>query len=158
MRLIIIPSDGAVYKDGKSYSDISWDGTPDTVHALQWFGQDGWVEFNDGTPNEQIGELPAWVTNALAAWDVADNPPPPPDPGTIIPEVVSMRQARLALLQVELLDEVEAAIANGTRADQITWEYATEVNRGDSLVSNMAAALGLSSSQLDSLFLLASTL
>lgn len=158
MRLTIIPSDRAVYKDGKTYSGMSWDGTPDTVHALQWFGQNGWVEFNDGTPNEQIGELPAWVTNALAAWDVADNPPPPPDPGIIIPEVVSMRQARLALLQVGIITDVEAAIAQGSQADQITWEYATEVSRGDSLVSNMAAGLGLSSSQLDSLFLLASTL
>jgi hypothetical protein len=75
-----------------------------------------------------------------------------------IPSVVSMRQARLALLQFGVLDLVESAVENGSRADQITWEYATEVNRGDSLVSNMAAALGLSSSQLDSLFLLASTL
>lgn len=158
MRLTIIPSDSAVYIDGKCYSGLAWEGTPSNIHALQWFGQNGWLEFTDETPNENIDELPSWAANAQAAWDVANNPVPPPDPGTIIPEVVSMRQARLALLQVGILADVDAAIAQGTQADQITWEYATEVNRGDALVANMATALGLSSSQLDSLFLLASTL
>ena len=82
----------------------------------------------------------------------------PIPPAPVIPSTVSMRQARLALLQVDLLDEVETAIANGTRADQITWEYATEVNRSDTLVVNLSAALGLTEQQLDDLFLLASTL
>ena len=76
----------------------------------------------------------------------------------IISTTVSMRQARLSLFQVDLLDEVETAIANGTRADQITWEYATEVNRSDPLVENLSTALGLTEQQLDDLFMLASTL
>lgn len=75
-----------------------------------------------------------------------------------IPTTVSMRQARLALLQVDLLNSVESAIAQGDHADQITWEYATEVNRADALVANLSGALGLTEQQLDDLFLLASTL
>lgn len=76
----------------------------------------------------------------------------------IIPTTVSMRQARLALLQSNLLDTVNAAINQGGEADKITWEYATEVSRSDALVSNMAIALNLSETDLDNLFILASSL
>lgn len=81
-----------------------------------------------------------------------------PTPVIVIPSTVSMRQARLALLQSNLLDEVNTAIATGTEADKITWEYATEVNRSDALVANMATALNLTSTDLDDLFTLANTL
>ena len=74
------------------------------------------------------------------------------------PSVVSMRQARLALLQAELLNPVNASILAGSEADKITWEYATVVNRSDSLVQNLAIGLGLSETDLDNLFLLASSL
>ena len=76
----------------------------------------------------------------------------------IIPTTVSMRQARLALLQSGLLDTVNLTIIAGGDADKITWEYATEVNRSDSLVQNLAIGLGLSETDLDNLFLLASSL
>jgi hypothetical protein len=76
----------------------------------------------------------------------------------IIPNVVSMRQARLALLQSGLLSTVSAAIAAGGEADQIEWEYATEVNRNQPLVQNMKAGLGLSDADLDNLFILAASL
>lgn len=82
----------------------------------------------------------------------------PATPAPVIPTTVSMRQARLALLQSNLLDEVNTAIASGTEADKITWEYATEVNRTDALVSNMAIALNLTETDLDDLFTLAATL
>ena len=82
----------------------------------------------------------------------------PVAPAPVIPTTVSMRQARLALLQVDILDEVNTAIAAGTEADKITWEYATEVNRSDALVTNMAAALNLTEQDLDDLFTLANTL
>lgn len=81
-----------------------------------------------------------------------------PQPAPVIPSIVSMRQARLALLQSGLLSTVNAAIAAGGPADQITWEYATEVRREDALVSNMAAALNLTPQDLDNLFALAATL
>jgi hypothetical protein len=73
-------------------------------------------------------------------------------------KVVSMRQARLALLQAGLLTSVEEAVAAGDEAGKITWEYATEVKRDDPLVTNLSAALDLTEGQLDNLFSLASTL
>lgn len=75
-----------------------------------------------------------------------------------IATVVTMRQARLALLQFGVLATVNTNIALGSETDRIKWEYATEVRRTDPLVTNMATALGLNASQLDALFALASTL
>ena len=82
----------------------------------------------------------------------------PVSPPLSIPTIVSMRQARLALLQAGLLATVDAAIAAGTEADQITWEYATEVERNSPMVVNLSASLGLTEQQLNDLFTLAASL
>lgn len=97
MLLTIIPSDGAVYEDGLCYSPLTWSGTPTNVHALQWQNVAGWIEFNDGTPNEDITELPQWALNAEAAWQVAydeaHQPPGPPTAETNKAYAVSLLQA-----------------------------------------------------------------
>ena len=75
------------------------------------------------------------------------------------PKVVTMRQARLALLQSGLLTAVETAIVNGTdEAMKIEWEYATEVRRDWASLIALTTELGLTSLQLDDLFILADTL
>lgn len=84
-------------------------------------------------------------------------------PTPVIPASVTMRQARLALLGVGLLDGVEkamAAIPDATqrRAAQIEWEYSAEVHRDRPWVVSMSTALGLSSAQLDQLFVQAAQL
>ena len=79
MKLTIIPSDGAVYEDEVAYSDLVWEGTPPTARALQWQDVAGWIEYTD-QPNEDIVVLPEWADNAMAAWTVANTPPPPVPP------------------------------------------------------------------------------
>jgi hypothetical protein len=75
------------------------------------------------------------------------------------PKVVTMRQARLALLQSGLLATIETAIATGTdEAMKIEWDYATEVKRDWHSLVALTAALGITDLQLDDLFQLASTL
>lgn len=76
-----------------------------------------------------------------------------------VPERVTMRQARLALLGAGLLDAVEAAI-NGMPGDQgkaarIEWDYSSEMVRSRPFVQQLGAAIGLSSSQIDQLFIAA---
>ena len=75
---------------------------------------------------------------------------------------VSMRQARLALLQAGKLADVDTAIAAlpspSKEAAQIEWEYATEVKRTSSLVQSLTPALGLSDVEMDGMFKLAATL
>jgi hypothetical protein len=87
----------------------------------------------------------------------APAPVPPP-----VPQVVTMRQARLALLQAGKLDDVDAAIAAlpspEKEAAQISWEYSTEVRRDSDLVKQLAPGLGLDDAALDALFTQAATL
>lgn len=80
----------------------------------------------------------------------------------VVPKSVTMRQARLALLQAGLLGNVQTAIDSlaspQKEAAQIEWEYAQEVQRDKELVALLAPVLGLDDAQLDALFVLASTL
>lgn len=76
-----------------------------------------------------------------------------------VPKVVTIRQAKLALLQAGLLDDVEAAIAaSDNRAAQIEWEYATEFRRDWPALLALQPSLGLTDQQIDDLFRLAATL
>lgn len=72
--------------------------------------------------------------------------------------VVTMRQARLALLQAGKLADVDAVIAQAGDAARIEWEYAQELRRDHPLVTAMGAALGMSVEQIDALFVQAATL
>lgn len=83
--------------------------------------------------------------------------------GTIpqyVPLKVTMRQARLALLQVGLLDDTEALIASlegpEGHAARIEWDYSSEVFRNKPFVISLGAQLGLDDEQLDALFIAAS--
>ena len=68
-----------------------------------------------------------------------------------IVETLSPRQARLVLLQKELLDDLETLI-DGDKVLQIWWEYSLEIKRNDSRLLQVADAFGLTSEQLDEMF------
>ena len=77
-------------------------------------------------------------------------------PPVVVPSIVTMRQARLAMLDAGMLTSVSNALAAMTgptgEAARIEWEYAAELRRDHPLVASLSAALGLSSAQLDGLF------
>lgn len=82
MKITVIVSDGAVYKDGISYAslDLSSCNIPQNVRVLQFDSQKakGWLEFaenEDGTvrQNEVLDTLPTWAGAALSLWDAANN-------------------------------------------------------------------------------------
>lgn len=79
-----------------------------------------------------------------------------------VPKVVSMRQARLALLQYGILDQVQIVINNleepTKTAVQIEWDYSQTVERNKPFVELMLPLLGLDDAQSDQLFILAGTL
>ncbi len=72
MKLTIIGDDKAVYVDGVSYSNLALLTIPANVHALQWLGDNGWIEYKDAK-NELIVELPAWADDAMASWNIAES-------------------------------------------------------------------------------------
>lgn len=106
----------------------------------------------DGYAVIGIGDEPVEIG---AVWDgqTFTNPPAPLAP---VPEAVSPRQARLALLGIGMLSAVEQALASVPgpqgEAARIDWEYATEVRRDSPLIAALAPALGLTSEQVDDLF------
>lgn len=79
-------------------------------------------------------------------------------PQLTVPEAVSMRQARLALLQVGKYDMAIEAVNTLDTAAKIEWEFSTTVRRDSPLVSAMSDKLGLTSLDTDNLFNLAATL
>lgn len=127
--------------------------------------------------------FPADLTNAdLSEYDaavVATDPMPEYDPTTqtlelskptfingqwrrvwtielkpvVVPSSVTMRQARLQLLTMGLLDNVNVAVQSLSPVAQIEWEYATQVNRDSDFVAQMAALLEMSEADLDDFFM-----
>ena len=79
-----------------------------------------------------------------------------------VPQEITMRQARLALHEAGLLSNVSTAIASlsepaKTKA-QIEWEYSNALQRDNPFVTTLGTALGLSSDDIDNLFITASGL
>lgn len=81
-----------------------------------------------------------------------------PDP-VPVPAQVTMRQARLSLLQAGLLDQVQQALAQMPgvegQAARIEWEYSQTVKRDKPFVIAVGQLLGMTSAQLDQLFVTA---
>lgn len=74
-----------------------------------------------------------------------------------VPQSITMRQARLYLLNIGLLDEVEVIVSKN-KAWQIEWEYANEVLRTNQLISALQQSLNLSDIDVDTMFIEASKL
>jgi hypothetical protein len=77
-----------------------------------------------------------------------------------IPAEVTMRQARLALLDAELLDDVAGALAAITdekerKTAQIEWEYSPTVRRASPWIASLQGGLGITDAQVDALFIAA---
>ena len=81
----------------------------------------------------------------------------PPAPVSAVPTVLTMRQARLVLFTAGLIGSVQAAIDALPSPDkekaQIEWDYSNEVQRHNGFVSQLAPSLGLTSEQVDALFI-----
>lgn len=79
-----------------------------------------------------------------------------------IPREVTMRQARLALHAAGKLSLVESAIEAlpepPKTAARIEWEYSNTVQRHNGFVSQIAPLIGMTESEIDSLFIQAATL
>jgi hypothetical protein len=113
---------------------------------------DGWVLIPDQPSPGATWDGTQWV----------EPPPPPP----VVPREVTMRQARTVLLMTphptagNMLAAVNAALAGIADPVQrglaeLEWEYSSVVQRDRGMVVQLAAGLGLTSQQLDQLFIAA---
>lgn len=80
-KLTIIPADKAIYVNGNALFDFDLSFMPPLIRALQWEGENGHIELNDGT-NIAVTELPQWAIDAQNLWqtkfDQVNNPIPQP--------------------------------------------------------------------------------
>lgn len=131
---------------------------------------DSWADPSLTTANatlEQATPPAGWVGAAWAytgsAWVVVDAPRVAQITSeaakAAVPQFVTMRQARLALMAAGLLNTVNTTIAAmpGAQGDaaRIEWEFSSEVKRNQPLVMALGPTLGLSAAQLDALFVAA---
>ena len=98
------------------------------------------------SPEEEAAIRAEWAAN-----EAAMNAPK-------IPQIVTMRQARLAMYNAGILANLDASIAAADEYTKITWEYAQEVHRNNPYVISLGASLGLTSEQIDNLFIEAAKL
>jgi len=117
----------------------------------------------DGTQMQMFRDDAAAFGTPLTAYedmiaDIESKIAPPGPVVPVVPTVVSMRQARLALHGAGLLDDVEVAVAGADKAVRIEWEFATELRRDWPTLVALAAGQGLTDAQVDNLFIQASQL
>jgi hypothetical protein len=126
--------------------------TTDDQERIATLVRKGWTVRPDMPAYDANTQLCAWVDGE---WVVSDIP-------VVVPESVTMRQARLALLGAGKLALVDAAIDGMPEpqksAARIEWEYSNEVQRNNSFVSALGPALGMTSTQIDGLFVAAAKL
>lgn len=119
-----------------------------------------------GTPDDEAAiralEEEAIALRAELRAYLPPYPAPTAQPAVIVPQRITARQARLALLNAGLLDDVEATIealpANVRAQVRIEWDSATHVERGSTVTQMVATALGLTATQVDALFVAAAGL
>ena len=140
------------------------------ISRAKYTNEESWITlaFDDGTTSQVSNDdIRRQYTDLYNKWLSEGNIPLPEFTDEELlqqiedakPKVVTMRQARLALLQSGLLQTVQDAIANSTdEAMKIEWEYATEVKRDWGSLITLVTQLGITDLQLDDLFQLASTL
>ena len=128
---------------------------------------DDWVDYNFNSLNSTLLDLETPTDLIGGAYQYVDG-------GFVIhnqsiidshlsPQVskvysISMRQARLQLLTLNLLDSVNAAMVTMPQSASIEWEFSTEVKRDNILVLQVQSALGMSDTDMDLFFVNANNL
>lgn len=119
-----------------------------------------------GTPDDEAAiralEEEAIALRAELRAYLPPYPEPTSPPEVIVPQRITARQAQLAILQVGLLDDVDAIIealpANVRAQVRIEWDRAMHFERGSTVTQMVATALGLTAAQVDDLFVAAAGL
>ena len=121
---------------------------------------DGGVVANMAEAVEPLAEN--WIVappGCARGWVYADGKlsPPSPDPAETLARereemVCSRFQAKAALLQAGLLDQVQAAVNDAEPFVQIAWADAVEFRRNSPTIAALAKSVDMTDEQVDDLF------
>ena len=111
----------------------------------------------DNPPQENTYGVPDEVQLGWIKQGTQFVAPPPPPIRPAVPQIVTRAQFKLALLDIGLLDDVDALVAaSNDRALQINWAERLEFERNHPLVI-ATAALFKTEAEIDALFVLAAS-
>jgi hypothetical protein len=88
--------------------------------------------------------------NNKQTWELIEIP-------KVVPPEITPLQCKLQLLEIGLLDEVEALVA-ADRKVQLYWEYALVIERDNEILLMITSALGMTEDEVDEFFITASKL
>jgi hypothetical protein len=138
---------------------INYDKADPAIHY-----EDGWraVVFPDyDAALQRLGELTFDAENDSFTYAVIDKTPEEleAERKAMIPASITPTQGRILLMQMGLLDQVNAMVENaGDPALQIYWEYALSWDRENPYISSMANLLGMGEEDLENFFIQASAI
>lgn len=119
----------------------------------------GWIQ-SEEAPQITGTQVAQWQDG----WTVLDEYPQPPPAPVIIPQVVTMAQARKALIlggiSIASVDTAIDGIEDATERQlaEVDWDKSGTVRRDSPLVTSLGPILDLTGEQIDDLFVLAGTL
>ena len=121
-----------------------------TLAGIAWDGVTPYASPDGGT---LIASDTANVGDTYDGTTFTPGPPPAP----VVPATVTAAQLRLALANANLLNAVNAAVAAASQESQTYWGYAKGFDRTNPLVTQIGAAIGQTSAQMDAVFIQAGT-
>ena len=115
--------------------------------------------FAENKTPESLGFAEQWIQHDTAGigWTYAGGVFTQPVAPVVVPQTITRRQGRVALMQAGKLDAAEAIVKAGGLAAQIEYEAATW-ERTNEYLQQIWALLGGSDTELDALFILAAGL
>jgi hypothetical protein len=132
------------------FAGSSWANVPDHRGQVWWMADA--TDNTDPRVIAAIGDPTTFEPTLTKVEPLAPPAPPPP------PIVVSPRQIRQAMNQLDLRAAVEAWVQAADQDTRDNWQYATEFVRGRNLVEVAAEGLGKTPEEVDLLFELAKSL
>lgn len=120
--------------------------------------------FDGAEPPAGAIEVPYAPLDARMTWDGEQfSSPELPPPVPAVPQQVAMWQARTILIEDDLLDDVNSALAaipdeKARKLAQAKFEYSSTVRRDDPLVTQVIPKLGKTEADIDEMFARAAVL
>lgn len=106
-----------------------------------------------------VADTMTWVDTGQTSVKVGDSYEngvfTPYTPLVVVPSAITPLQARKILRQNNLYTAVQSYLAGQSDEVQDEWEYALEIRRDNTTLLQAADALGLTSQQLDQMFIAA---